>query len=382
MKILLYADFRSPHAQGWLIGAQSTGMDVVALSSHYVDLPAVIAPTSRIARARQRGAVASKGGDNGRVNAALATLAEKQTAHTLMELAGFTEKRQMLKRAVAAHRPDLLHALRVPYEGLVALSAIKHLPIAVSSWGLDFHLQAANDPVLRWWMRRVLPRVAGFAADAENDLAEAMRYGVPASVPTIVAAGNFGVPADSLPRSGKGNSKTVLCLRRPAENVRIDVFLAAVAELSTSGLEFILVGGERLRGNDAREASKLEATGVLAVLPSLARRDFLDLVASACLVVSPAIWDGTPNTVLEALAINVPVIAGDLPQLRQLERRGHLDLVDLCKGSELSRAIETSVAEANRGGAMVRSEGYELPEWARFEPNIGRVAEFYKECLT
>lgn len=383
MRVLVYADFRSPHALGWREGLIQAGIEVVAVSSHCVAAPDIEAWRSGMAKARERGALASSSPTRTR-QSLLQAVASRQISHTALEGLTGWQKRALLRDEVSRSAPDLVHALRVPYEALTALGAVRTVPVIASSWGLDFRLQAQHDPVLRTWMRRLLPRAAGFTADAPADLDRARTYGL-RDVPTLLAAGNFGVtvprtsPAVSRRKASRCQSEVrVLCLRRPANNVRIDRFLHAAAA-APDGMEFELVGCERLLPKDRVLADALVRRGRLQLHPSLPREEFLELLDASDIAVSPAIWDGTPNTVLEALVRRVPVVAGYLPQLEELRDVSRLRLVNLDSASELQLAIEAAASDNFSGRYQNRVQA--LPAWTTFEANLARVPNFYEEVL-
>src|SRR5437660_1220792 len=53
-----------------------------------------------------------------------------------------------VRRLVADIRPDLVHAMRIPYEGILASLAVRGVPLLVSVWGNDFTLHATRDRML------------------------------------------------------------------------------------------------------------------------------------------------------------------------------------------------------------------------------------------
>ena len=53
---------------------------------------------------------------------------------------------QKLRGFIEEVKPDLIHAMRIPYEGMLAADAYTGIPLIVSIWGNDFTLHAPPLP--------------------------------------------------------------------------------------------------------------------------------------------------------------------------------------------------------------------------------------------
>lgn len=82
-----------------------------------------------------------------------------------------------------------------------------------------------------------------------------------------------------------------------------------------------------------------------------------ELYGQADLVLNPALWDGMPNSVLEAMACGRPVLSTRVGGLSDLIRHGETGyLLKLSELGELSRAIESILSDPGRAeiGAAAR----------------------------
>jgi glycosyltransferase involved in cell wall biosynthesis len=372
MKVLLYADFRSPHAQGWKAGLIASGIDVVAVSSETVDSDEVIGPRSRLSELRQRFVNAGGGKVGGRM---IRSLASVQLFHSLVQLARGRGRRREILDAVLKERPDLIHALRLPYEGVTVLSMRTSVPRIVSSWGQDFLPQAKTDPLLRHWLRRYMRTVDGFQFDASQDLERARKFGLRKEAPVMHAAGNFGVDESIFYPPVAKRPGLVVYARKVTPNCNYMGFLEAAMQLvpSTDAV-FVGVGLAHLKGEVTRRWGDVDERRV-QLLGELSREDFAALLRSAEVVVSPAYTDGMPNSVLEALACGARVVAGDLPQLRELANGSSVvDLIDARSSGSIASGIERQLGqEAN--------ERTPLPDAYSRERNTDAVRTFYSAVL-
>lgn len=339
MKILVYADFRSPHAQGWIKGLTATGIDVIAVSSELSNMDGIIDPHDKATEMRQ--AFTSRSKSNGSLLRKIRKhLTRIQLIHSVVQVYRGRQRGAFLQDQVRLHRPDLIHALRLPYEGISTLSSIRDVPVVVSTWGQDFTSQAKYDPLLRIWYHRLLKKAAGFMADEEDDITRARKYGLPSHVPQKVAAGNFGIDSSLFYFQADKKLDMVLYPRRATPNNNYKGFLHASMKLiPETRVQFVGVGlAGQVKGLQQADKSRLKLTD------DLDREEFAFLMRGARVVVSPAYSDGMPNSVLEALACGARVVAGDLPQLRKLQELDlPIDLVDPKDESALAGAIKKAI---------------------------------------
>ena len=142
-------------------------------------------------------------------------------------------------RLVEQTGPDMVHALRIPFEGMLASYTPPRFPLAVTIWGNDLTLHAVQSRSMRSWTERTLRRANGLVADAHRDIRLAKAWGFPEERPTLVAPGNGGIdlaeintPASLegiLPADIPADAPLIINPRgiRPAY-ARTDVFFQAV----------------------------------------------------------------------------------------------------------------------------------------------------------
>jgi glycosyltransferase involved in cell wall biosynthesis len=281
-----------------------------------------------------------------------------------------------LERIVLAETPDLIHALRIPYEGVTALTAKTNVPRVVSTWGSDIVPQSTSDPILGRWMRRVLRRVDGFQFDSTQDLDRALERGLPLDIPSLHAAGNFGVEDKLFYVSDEREKGLVVYPRRAKPNANYRGFVAAAIELSNSGgARFVGVGLRAAEAelNEIFEGAEIEAVELTG---QLSRAEMATLLRRAEVVVSPTFWDGTPISVLEAVACGAKVIAGTLPELLMLQEQGmDIDLIDASSTPAIVEAIERALGSERMGDAS------SLPQQFDRRSNQSRVTRFYREVV-
>ncbi|MEK7743307.1 MAG: glycosyltransferase, partial [Elusimicrobiota bacterium] len=135
---------------------------------------------------------------------------------------------------------------------------------------------------------------------------------------------------------------------------------------SRNGVRCLWIGGGELEST-VRERTrglgldgKLEATGWLPHEEALAR------LKAVSLFVHYSRWEGLPNSVLEAMALGLPVVASDIPSNRELVRPGEHGFLDKTE-AELYERVLALIDDAplrlrmgKAGRALVEKE-YRLP---------------------
>lgn len=161
-----------------------------------------------------------------------------------------------------------------------------------------------------------------------------------------------------------------------------DTLIAATRHLPDA-VTVVSIGGEKREGDLARVRQAAVDANVGHRLHFLGRRsDALDFIAAADVYVNPADHEGLPVTVLEALALERPVVAtavGGVPSVVHDEETGVL--VEPKRPAELAAAVLGLVDDpprarrlAGRGRQLVEAE-YGL------EPMVRRFETLYDEVL-
>jgi len=233
----------------------------------------------------------------------------------------------LLQAAIQELKPDVIHAMRIPFEGMLAARAVEQLPNAppllVSIWGNDFTLHAPATRKMGELTRLTIHRASALHADCQRDVRLAQAWGFPAGHPTMVLPGGGGVQPEIFypphePHPTAGAPMTVIQPRGFRAYVQNEVFFQA--------LPLILERAPQTRFlfptmvDEAQAQAWVRQSGVsnaVELLPYQKRPQMAELFRRSQVVVSPTTHDGTPNTLLEALACGCFPVAGDLESLRE-----------------------------------------------------------------
>lgn len=404
MHILLIADGRSPITLRWLDNLRELGLTFSLVSTfpclpppdaaHFAVLPVAFSGLAG-------GQAASAAGAGGAKPAAPAGRRWVAGLRRILlplryRLAPLSLPRsaRRYRQAVQAIQPDFVHALRIPFEGILALATPEELPLAVSIWGNDLTLHAPATPQMSRWTRAVLQRADGLHADAARDLRLARTWGFAQERPSLLVPTSGGIDLQRMlgahqPLPGEmeeripPHDRMVINPRGVRAYTCTAAFFQSIPLVLQQHPRTVFVcpamQGEREAENWKR---RLNLDERVVLLPSLPQTQLWGLFVRSAVSVSVTTHDGTPNTLLEAMACGSFPVAGDLESLREWITPGVNGLlVEGCKADSIAAAVVQALsspqllqqaAEFNRRLIAERAEVWQMRL---------RLKEFYERIL-
>jgi glycosyltransferase involved in cell wall biosynthesis len=342
MRLLFYADARSPIARSWVEHFLHAGHEVHWASSFPAAPMTGLASFQVVPVAFSHRVVGStEDQPSGRARGLGLRMAARHWLGPLTVNAAAQALRALIDRL----RPDLIHAMRIPFEGMVAGLAAHGHPLILSTWGNDFTLHANASPGMAVLTRRAVESATGLHADCRRDLALASRWGFRGDRPSIVLPGNGGVrrevffPEDraaahvparlaALLAGVRNDAPMVVNPRGFRAYVRNDTFFRAIPRV-LARMPGVVFACPAMAGEARAEGwlRRMRVRESVRLLPPLEAVEMAALFRRAQVSVSPSTHDGTPNTLLEAMACGCFPIVGDLESVREWLVRGETGLI-------------------------------------------------------
>ncbi len=368
MRICFIADARSPIARAWIGYFAGREHQVHVLSTFPCPLDAI--PGATIHCLMEAAPAPSKRLRSAPWSADLHDgLAQPLKAWLVARRA-----RRLLERI----KPALLHSLRLPVEGYIGGTLDFH-PHVISAWGNDFTLYADRFRLHGRAARRAIAGCDGFMADAKADIDRADRYGLAARVPRLVVPGAGGVDR-AIFRPGAAIEPALFVNPRGFRRyVRNDTFFEACRQVAGRHPEARFVGVAMQGWQPMEDAvRRLGLEEVTTLTAPLSRQEMAFLYQRAAVTVSPTEHDGTPNTLLEAMASGCLPVCGDLPSLREWIAPGENGLLCDPRDAEslaaaMLRAIEDRALQARAAEQNPRL----IAERADYAASMRQAEEFY-----
>jgi glycosyltransferase involved in cell wall biosynthesis len=291
---------------------------------------------------------------------------------------------QRLRTFIEEVKPDLVHAMRIPYEGMLAADAYTGVPLIVSTWGNDFTLHAPSTPLMRHYTKWTMGVADVLHSDCHRDVRLAKEWGFGARRPSLVAPGNGGIRSDVFyPPEKLVEEPVILNPRGVRPYVRNDSFFkASPLVLAKHPNAKFLCTGMQGEAQAIQWTKELGIEGAMELLAPIPNADMSDLYRRAQILVSPSIHDGTPNTLLEGMACGCFPVAGDLESIREwITPNKNGLLFDSTNPGSIAEAIIEGIEKVNLREKAVGLNGEIISARAEYKNNMQKAEEFYKSVI-
>lgn len=362
MKLLLVADGRSPITAHWIKSVHDLGIQVCLVSTYPCKAPEEVTGffVLPVAFARSGGNRSS-----GSPTAPTTETRIDYKRRLIKRFRGaFMKARYILgplsviwygfrfRSIVRQVRPDAVHALRIPFEGMMASFLPHKVPFAVSIWGNDLTLHAKGSLLMRAMTRRTLRRADALAADAPRDIRLALQWGFDPKKQTLVVPGSGGMAFTAMRLTAEEGQKDLNWLPpdhhivinprgfRPG-SVRNDTFFRSIPLILSQVPNTLFLCASMEGQPEALEwITRLGIEKNTVLLPTLSQDRLWALFKRAEVSVTVSEHDGTPNSLLEAMTIGCYPVGGDIESMRDWITPGiNGMLVDPNDPEALARAV-------------------------------------------
>jgi glycosyltransferase involved in cell wall biosynthesis len=307
--------------------------------------------------------------------------------------------RSAARRLIDAHRIDVVHCHELRTLENVMVTRLAHPampPIVVSPHGTVPYGTGRSRAKLIWdrlLAARMLPSFAQVVALSPAEAADVRdlweRYRVPlrgdqiAVVPNGVDAGALAGPparAQARARWKVGSDPVVLFLGRLIERKGLALLLSAFAEVlrAVPSARLVVAGPDEGAGADV--IARADALGIrnrVVLTGYVTGEDRLAAFAAADLFALPAVGEGLPIAVLEAMACGLPVAISPECQLADVGATGGGLVVPRTVEAWVAALIALLASAERRAvmGRLARAHAVEKYSWAQISSRVCSVYE-------
>jgi hypothetical protein len=386
MRILFVADGRSPTALNWIHYFVERGDEVHLVSTY------PCAPDERLASLTIIPVAFSQaaGGAGQGPNSQAPTRSERSIRmRTLVRqwLGPLTlgKAAASLGERIRQVKPDLVHAMRIPYEGMLAARSQPTAPLLMSVWGNDFTLHAPATPWMGRLTRQALARADALHADCGRDIRLAIEWGLAVDKPTIVLPGAGGVQPEVFYPPGKANEVQPMVInpRGFRAYVRNEIFFKAIPRVleRQPGVRFVCPAMET-ETQAQHWVTELGIGANVDLLSKQSRPQMAEWFRRSLVAVSLTTHDGTPNTLLEAMACGCFPVVGNLESIREWITPGVNGLlVDVSEPGNVAQAILAALEQPELRRKAQAANARLIAQRAAYGPVMGKAEQFYRQLL-
>ena len=336
MRVMIVADGRSPITISWVHRLVALGYQVVLVSTYPCQQVEGIEKL-HILPVAFAGMGGSQSGRSTSSASGMGVLRPIISRFRSLFMAGryyfgpwnVSQARAAFGALVEETQPDLVHALRIPFEGMLASYTPSEIPLAVSIWGNDLTFHAGGSPWMKSATLRTLQRADALVADAARDIRLGHIWGFSMQKPSLVVPGNGGLDLaiipdrtpQSLPFLQGIPPRAAMVVNprgfRPG-SVRNDIFFYAIPMVLQRNPDVYFVCPAMAGQSQAyRWVRNFHLEKRVKLLPLLPQEQLWNLFSQAHIFASISSHDGTPNSFLEAIACGCFPVVGDIESLRE-----------------------------------------------------------------
>jgi glycosyltransferase involved in cell wall biosynthesis len=405
MRIVFIADARSATSRNWISYFVDRGHDVNIIATYpclpnqikgasLIEVPIAFSKLSRRGRPNNgkqanRRSLLDLSIDRVRTGTALGFLVAAWAWLSPIEI---NRHIRSIRGIIADLAPDVVHAMRIPFEGIAAAAATPpNTPLVVSVWGNDFTWIGGQNRLIASQTRRTVRRTDALVCDNVRDLRLATdTWGFDAAKPNVVLPGAGGIQTSTF-YPGEPGSKLSSDLNVPSGAlvvinprgfrgyVQNETFFKAIPlVLEHQPDAYFLCCAMQNNATTERWLRKLNISHATRLLPVIPREQMADLFRLARVSVSPSVHDGTPNSLIEAMACGCVPVAGDIDSIREWITDGENGL--LCDPTEPKSVAQMIVRALNDERLRNRAKEINLRlvhERADYDKVMPKAEEFY-----
>lgn len=320
----------------------------------------------------------------------------------LISAGGRAGRLRSLRRLVSALRPDVVHTTLFEADVLGRLAcAGLEVPVLSSLVNTSYLPGRLHDPDVRRWRLEAARIVDGLTArhlpthfhaltNAVKD-ASVRALGIPPRRITVIPRGRdparLGCPDPDRRRRARvalgiqQDTPVLVNVGRQEFQKGHHVLLRAAARLSTRRPVAVLVAGRTGKATTGLRALQRDL-GLAGTVRFLGHRDDVpEVLAAADVFVFPSLYEGLGGAVLEAMALGIPVVASDLPVLREVVQPGRTGLlVPPGDPVALAQAVDGLLDRPARAAALGQRARKVFQTHFTLDPVVSRMAELYRRC--
>jgi glycosyltransferase involved in cell wall biosynthesis len=282
------------------------------------------------------------------------------TVHSVAGPGGRMANAVRIARLARQVRPDLVHTTLFEADQAGRVGArLAGLPVVSSLVNLAYGADQAASPGLRPWKVRAAREVDALTARlavrfhaVAGHIADAMASRLRVSRARIdvvhrgrdaSALGRRTMERRQVARSQIGISEKlplIVAVGRQEWQKGHDVLLAAVPRLLPHWPDLVVAIAGREGAQTGSLRAAIEAKNLARHVRLLGRRDDVaELLCAADAFACPSRWEGLPGAVLEAMALETPVVASDIPAVREVTTADSALLVPPGEPAPLAAAL-------------------------------------------
>lgn len=270
-----------------------------------------------------------------------------------------------LRATIGEVSPHLVHTAIWGSNIVGRLASTRRVPVLTSLVNTPYDERRRLDPNISWSRLRVVRAIDGFTARrltthfhaitnaVKGAAVESLR--IPPERITVVSRGRdpvrLGSPSPERRREARrrlglpDDARVVACVGRQEYQKGQRYLVEAIGMLPPQDRPILVLAG---RAGEASEDVERAVAGLGSPVELLGHReDVPEILAAADVFAFPSLWEGLGGALIEAMALGLPIVASDVPAIREVVDEGaNARLVPPADPPALAEALATVLGDA------------------------------------
>jgi colanic acid/amylovoran biosynthesis glycosyltransferase len=215
-----------------------------------------------------------------------------------------------------------VHTASIPATSAIIISKLVKIPYSITAHGSDIFIHPPVDMKDRIENSKFYVTISQFN---KNYLVD--KYKVSNNAIKVIKC---GLPfAEFKPKKINHSLFTILIVARLHKVKNIDTLMKACTVLKDEGVAFrcLVVGSGTEEMKLKKLVSRLHLTDVVSFIGPVLREHIMEYYNKADVFVLPSLSEGLPVTIMEAMAMKVPVVASDITGMTELVKNNKTGLL-------------------------------------------------------
>lgn len=243
-----------------------------------------------------------------------------------------------LRRIIKWWKPEIIHSLSINFGGYLTWKALKKIPKTerpqwvISSWGTEMNYGVEREGT-RAKIITFMQECDWFMGDCFRDISHARSLGLPENKlffdHPLPGAGGVDLEEARGLRKDIKDRKIILIPKAYDNETNKTLPLLEALRLCEDRLDdykvYLLMSSPEVQAYIKSFSPRLKEKCVC--LPTIPKKEFIAMLGSARIMIAPSISDGTPNVMLEAMAMGALPIMSPLSSIQEWIKNGENGLL-------------------------------------------------------
>jgi L-malate glycosyltransferase len=298
----------------------------------------------------------------------------------------------ILRRIIKDWQPEVLHSHRISSAGWLGAFSGFH-PFLLTPWGSDILIHPERSIIARWLAIYCIKKADRLLCNSSHIYETLIQYGATPNRTIMIPWGvnltifHPGKSSQTKSELGIQSRFVVFCPRAVHPIYNQDIIIEAIPAIIARVTDIVFIfqkyneDPQYLHTLETR-IKELQLEDYVKWLPFQTSEHLAEFFRISDLVISVASSDSRPISILEAMACGVPIVASNLPALREIIKEGENGVLVPVRGaSSLAEAVITLLGNSQVLEAISNNNATYVRDNANIDVQMQKIEAVYQTMV-